>query len=195
MSARDRLIAATVAQVRRHGVAGTSVSGILDDSGLARRTLYLNFPNGKPELVAAATETASRATISGVRHHAFGTGSRSGWWRRSSTRGLTTSTRPTSPRAVRSSRPHSGAKRLLMPPTPAGAAFAQWVRVVTRIGEDSGLGREAAEEMATMIVATVEGAVVMSIAERSSAPLRQAGRGLVSFVRATLAEHTERPSS
>ena len=64
MSARDRLIAATVGQVRRHGVAGTSVSGILDDSGLARRTLYLNFPNGKPELVAAATEHAARATIS-----------------------------------------------------------------------------------------------------------------------------------
>ena len=77
----------------------------------------------------------------------------------------------------------------------AGVAFAQWVRVVTRIGEDSGVDREAAEEMATMIVATVEGAVVMSIAERSSVPLRRAGRGLVGLVRAKLAEHTERPSS
>ena len=48
------------------GVAGTSVSGILEDSGLARRTLYLNFPAGKPELIAAATENASGITISAV---------------------------------------------------------------------------------------------------------------------------------
>jgi len=77
----------------------------------------------------------------------------------------------------------------------AGAAFAEWVRVVTRITEDSGLAHEAAEEMATMIVATVEGAVIMSIAERSSAPLRRAGRGLAALVRAKLAGQPELPSS
>mgnify|MGYP000314223716 FL=1 len=64
MSARNRLITATVGQLRRFGVAGTSVSGILADSGLARRTLYLNFPEGKPELVAAATKVASEQTVS-----------------------------------------------------------------------------------------------------------------------------------
>ncbi len=194
MSARDRLIAATVAQVRRHGVAGTSVSGILDDSGLARRTLYLNFPNGKPELVAAATETASRATIS-----AFDTMLSEPdpirlvetfvdtWADNLDSTDFSAGCPIVAAALGRQEAPDAA--------DAAGAAFAQWVRVVTRIGEDSGLGREAAEEMATMIVATVEGAVVMSIAERSSAPLRQAGRGLVSFVRATLAEHTERPSS
>jgi hypothetical protein len=35
----------------------------------------------------------------------------------------------------------------------------------------------------------------MSIAERSSAPLRRAGRGLVGLVRAKLAEDSERPTS
>ena len=194
MSARDRLIAATVGQVRRHGVAGTSVSGILDDSGLARRTLYLNFPNGKPELVAAATELASRATIS-----AFDT-----MLSEPDPVRLVETFVDTWADTLDSTDFSAGcpivAAALGRQEAPdaadaAGAAFAEWVRVLTRIGEDSGLGREAAEEMATMIVATVEGAVVMSIAERSSAPLRRAGRGLVGLVRAKLAEDTERPTS
>jgi TetR/AcrR family transcriptional regulator, lmrAB and yxaGH operons repressor len=194
VSARDRLIAATVGQVRRHGVAGTSVSGILDDSGLARRTLYLNFPNGKPELVAAATELAARATIS-----AFDT-----MLSEPDPVRLVETFVDTWADTLDSTDFSAGcpivAAALGRQEAPdaadaAGAAFAEWVRVLTRIGEDSGLGREAAEEMATMIVATVEGAVVMSIAERSSAPLRRAGRGLVGLVRAKLAEDTERPTS
>ena len=194
MSARDRLIAATVGQVRRHGVAGTSVSGILDDSGLTRRTLYLNFPNGKPELVAAATELAARATIS-----AFDT-----MLSEPDPVRLVETFVDTWADTLDSTDFSAGcpivAAALGRQEAPdaadaAGAAFAEWVRVLTRIGEDSGLGREAAEEMATMIVATVEGAVVMSIAERSSAPLRRAGRGLVGLVRAKLAEDSERPTS
>ena len=194
MSARTRLIAATVAQLRRHGVAGTSVSGILDDSGLARRTLYLNFPHGKPELVAAATENASQATISAfdamrsepdpVRmvetfvdmwaHNLDSTDFSAGC--------------PIVAAAL-------GRQEAPAAADAAAAAFAQWVQVVARITEDSGLDHEAAEEMATMIVATVEGAVIMSIAERSSAPLRRAGRGLVALVRAKLAEGAEPRSS
>ena len=68
----------------------------------------------------------------------------------------------------------------------AGAAFARWV-VVTRLVADSGIDPEAAEELATTIVATVEGAVIMSMAECSAEPLRRAGRGLASLVRARLA--------
>ena len=58
MSARERLITSAVALIRSVGVAGASVSALLNDSGLARRTLYLNFPGGKAELVEAATDAA-----------------------------------------------------------------------------------------------------------------------------------------
>src|SRR6478736_1137937 len=59
MSARQRLIDTTIELVRRRGVGSASVSQILEHSGLARRTLYLNFPDGKPQLIAAATEFAA----------------------------------------------------------------------------------------------------------------------------------------
>lgn len=58
MSARDTLIASVTGLVRRRGVAGTGLNALLEDSGVSRRTIYLNFPGGKQELVAEATRLA-----------------------------------------------------------------------------------------------------------------------------------------
>src|SRR5690349_7563055 len=67
MSARERLITSAIALIRSAGVAGASVSALLDHSGLARRTLYLNFPGGKPELVQAATDAAGAELTAAIR--------------------------------------------------------------------------------------------------------------------------------
>lgn len=185
MSARDRLIAATVAQLRRFGVAGTSVSGILEDSGLARRTLYLNFPAGKPELVAAATENASGLTIAAVESlvsesdPAQVVQTFAERWADSLAGNGYSAGCPIAAAAL-------GREEAPAAADAAGAAFARWVDVVTRLVEDSGIDGAAAEELATTVVATVEGAVIMSIAERSSEPLRRAGRGLAQLIRARL---------
>src|SRR5580658_4699935 len=51
---RDRMIDATVAALRRHGVAGMSFTEILASSGAARGAIYHHFPGGKAQLVAEA---------------------------------------------------------------------------------------------------------------------------------------------
>src|SRR5271163_2003063 len=61
MSARDALITSVTGLVRRRGVAGTGLIALLQDSGVARRTVYLNFPGGKEELIAEATREAGQA--------------------------------------------------------------------------------------------------------------------------------------
>jgi len=53
-SVRDRLINSAVELLQRHGVAGTSVAGLLEHSGVARRSIYLHFPAGKCELITAS---------------------------------------------------------------------------------------------------------------------------------------------
>ena len=58
MRVRERLTSATAALMQRHGVAGTGIAEILAESGVTRRSIYLNFPDGKAELVAAATRAA-----------------------------------------------------------------------------------------------------------------------------------------
>src|ERR1700730_14822286 len=67
MSARDALIASVTGLVRRRGVAGTGLNALLEDSGVARRTVYLNFPGGKAELVAEATRRAGEALSTAIR--------------------------------------------------------------------------------------------------------------------------------
>ena len=52
MRVRERLTAATATLMQRQGVAGTGIAEILSTSGVTRRSIYLNFPGGKAELVA-----------------------------------------------------------------------------------------------------------------------------------------------
>jgi AcrR family transcriptional regulator len=186
------LVTATVGQLRRFGVAGTSVSGILTDSGLARRTLYLNFPAGKPELVAEATQVASESMISTFEQ------------------GLGADSDPVRmlemfiDRAAKTLEANDfaagcpiaaaalGREEAPAAADAAGAAFSRWVSALSRVAQDAGVAdHEAAEELATTIVATVEGALMMSIAERSSQPLRRAGRGLAGMVRTRLGANRE----
>lgn len=166
-------------------MAGTSVSGILEDSGLARRTLYLNFPAGKPELIAAATENASGLTISAVEAMASGSDPAqlvqtfTDRWADSMEATDFAAGCPIAAAAL-------GRQEAPEAADAAGAAFARWVEVVTRLVVDSGIDGAAAEELATTVVATVEGALIMSMADRSAEPLRRAGRGLAALVRARL---------
>jgi len=192
VSARTRLITATVGQLRRFGVAGTSVSGILADSGLARRTLYVNFPAGKPELVAEATQVASESMISAFEQGLAPESDPVQMLERFIDHAAMTledndfaSGCPIAAAALGRDEAPAAADA-------AGAAFARWVATLSRVAHDAGVAdHEAADELATTIVATVEGALMMSIAERSSAPLRRAGRGLAAMVRTRLGENGE----
>ncbi|GAA4245756.1 TetR/AcrR family transcriptional regulator [Dactylosporangium darangshiense] len=57
---RNRMLEAAVTALRRHGVAGMSFSEILAASGAARGAIYHHFPGGKTQLVAEAAELNGR---------------------------------------------------------------------------------------------------------------------------------------
>ena len=186
MSARQRLIESTTALVRRHGVGSASVSEILEHSGLARRTLYLNFPDGKPELLAEATQSAGAAFTSQLEGllaerdpvkavKAFTTA-----WEALLADSDYDAGCPIVAAALARSEAAAAADA-------AAAAFAQWVQVISRLNKSAGLGHREAEDLATTVVAAVEGAVIMSIAARSPHPLQRTGRGLTTLVEAQLA--------
>jgi AcrR family transcriptional regulator len=186
MSARQRLIDTTIALVRRRGVGSASVSQILENSGLARRTLYLNFPDGKPELIAAATESAAAGFTSMLEEMVAA--------------GDPIAAVAAFVRAWEGALAEDGfcagcpmvAATLGGTEAPAAAqaaasAFAQWVRLIAGPLETAGLAPEPAEGLATTVVATIEGAVIMSIAARSPIPLQRAGRDLAVLIEAKLA--------
>ena len=187
MSARQRLIDTTIALVRRRGVGSASVSQILEHSGLARRTLYLNFPNGKPELVAAATESAAAGFASMLEGivvpgdpvasvDAFVSG-----WETALANSDYGAGCPMVAAILGSAEAPAAARA-------AAGAFTQWVQLIAALLERAGLGAGTAEDLATTIVATIEGAVIMAMAARSPVPLQRAGRDLGTLIRAKLAE-------
>lgn len=187
------MINATIDQMRRHGVAGASVSCILQRSSLARRTLYKHFPDGKPALVAAATETAAGAITSTLAMlHAQPdpvslVESFIDLW---AVNLEATDYRAGCPIVAAT----LGSDEAPAAAETAARAFADWIDLGTRLGEQAGLDHQAAVDLATMIVATVEGAVIISTAQRSSDPLRRCGRDLALLVETKIASAQPRPA-
>lgn len=177
MSARERLIDSAIALIRSVGVAGASVSALLDHSGLARRTLYLNFPGGKPELVRAAADAAAAeltAAIQDCIHDADPARAVAAflqmWEAMLANSDYTAGCPIVAATLGRSEAPDAA--------DVAAAAFRKWEGLLAQLMREAGVERSAAADLATTAVAAVEGAVIMSVAQRSPIPLRRVRRVL-----------------
>lgn len=160
--------------MQRHGVAGTGIAEILATSGVTRRSIYLNFPGGKAELVAAATRAAGdemTATLRGYMDDPDPIGAFADMW---SDVLVSTDFEGGCPIvAAASSRDES----------PEGACtaadvFAEWGQLLADRLQKDGINRAAAQSLSTTIVAAVEGAVILSRAASSTKPLEQVTRHL-----------------
>lgn len=185
MAARDRLINSAIALLQRKGVAGTGISELLAHSGIARRSVYLNFPGGKAELVASAARTAGRTTSDMIRRllveadavtavEAF-----IAVWKEALIGSEFRAGCPIVAAALgRSEAPDAA--------DVAGAVFADWERLLADRLEEADVAPATAQQLATTTIAAVEGAVIMSLAAKSAAPLLRTGQLLKELV----AQHT-----
>jgi TetR/AcrR family transcriptional repressor of lmrAB and yxaGH operons len=57
----------------------------------------------------------------------------------------------------------------------AGAAFVRWEELVAGAVERRGLPRERARSIAALVIASIEGAIVIARAQRSTDPLERVG--------------------
>jgi len=181
VTARQRLIDSTVALIRRRGVGSASVSDILEDSGLARRTLYLNFPKGKPELVAAATTWAA-STITDAMRSQLNEGDPAKlvrtfartWEKVLTDSGFDAGCPIVAATLARAEAPEAA--------DAAAAAFTEWVRLAAEVNEEAGLPRQDAMGLATTMIAAIEGAVIMALAARSTDPIRRTARDVAALI-------------
>ncbi|ADG79554.1 Transcriptional regulator, TetR family OS=Tsukamurella paurometabola (strain ATCC 8368 / DSM/ CCUG 35730 / CIP 100753 / JCM 10117 / KCTC 9821 / NBRC 16120/ NCIMB 702349 / NCTC 13040) OX=521096 GN=Tpau_2958 PE=4 SV=1 [Tsukamurella paurometabola] len=171
MTSRDDLIRTTIDLMRERGVAGTGIADILEDSGRSRRTVYLNFPEGKAELVEAATRAAGGYITALIETAVAKSTGRTdmlehvgSMWRK-----VLVSSR------FRSGCPIVAATLGRAESAPAadaaGEAFETWISLLASRFEDDGGQPLAARQAATTIIAAIEGAVIVSIATQSSQPL------------------------
>jgi len=57
---RDRLVISAIELLRGRGADGFGMSELLETSGVARRSMYQHFPDGKAQLLEAAVRAAGR---------------------------------------------------------------------------------------------------------------------------------------
>lgn len=183
MAARDRLITSAIALLQRKGVAGTGIASLLEHSGIARRSVYLNFPGGKAELIANAATSAGRAFSDVIRDfaaegdpvaavEAFVT-----LWQNALVGNDFAAGCPIVAAALGRSEAPAAADI-------AGEVFGDWEQVLAARLEAANVAPEAAMRLATITIAGIEGAVIMSLATRSAAPLQRTGQQLVELVAA-----------
>lgn len=168
--AKARLIESAIDLIRRDGVAGTGIAEVVDHSGAARRSIYLNFPGGKDQLVAeavtAAGKTISRALETfGEAHTPSQT--LAGFialWKAALLDSDFHAGCPIAAGALAGTAAPSA-------PGMAAAVFADWEARLTDQLTASGVAPHTAESLAVMAISTVEGAVLVSVCGRTVRPL------------------------
>ncbi len=180
MRVRDRLTSATATLMQRHGVAGTGIAEILAASGVTRRSIYLNFPGGKAELVAAATRSAGDEMTTMLRDSVAQPDPIAAFTRMWSEVLVSTEFEGGCPIVAAASARDESPEAA----STAAKVFAEWAQLLAARLSSDGVNQAAAQSLSTMIVASVEGAVILSRAGRSIKPLEQVSRHLDELIAA-----------
>jgi TetR/AcrR family transcriptional regulator, lmrAB and yxaGH operons repressor len=181
MSARDALIASVTGLLRRRGVAGTGLNALLEDSGVARRTVYLNFPGGKAELIAEATRLAGRELTTVIRSTDDGDDPAGAvqtfideWKAQLSGTQMQAGCPIVAAILGRSEAPAAAQA--------AREAVDEWRTILADRLVKSGADDDSARSLATLTVAAIEGAVLLALATQSTAALDDVGRHLIEVI-------------
>jgi AcrR family transcriptional regulator len=178
---RALMVAGAADMIRRRGLSATSVRELAKHTGAPLGSTYHYFPGGKQQLAAEAVGFAGDAVTRQLRRrmaagpvaglHAFIAA-----WRETL---LTTDFRVGCPvLAVAIEEPEEDSAALRA----AAAAFSQWCELLATALCDDGAAPAEAGRLATLIVAAIEGAVVMCRAQRSVQPLDNVGPVLEALV-------------
>ncbi|MFI9634156.1 TetR/AcrR family transcriptional regulator [Nocardia sp. NPDC051929] len=152
------------------GVAGTGVADLLEQSGTARQSIYTHFPGGKTELIEESVRTAGAWIEQMIQQmaetltplemlRAFVE-----YWKWVL---VTSDYQSGCPIAAGAYGGAPGAREL------ASQAFRRWEDHLAEQAIARGVAAHTAHSLATTTIAAIEGAVMMSIADRSITPLNR----------------------
>jgi TetR/AcrR family transcriptional repressor of lmrAB and yxaGH operons len=181
---RTRLLDATTALLADRGFHGTGMKDILGSSRVVAGSLYHHFPGGKDELAATCVQRAAREVADRMEAALEG-------------RPLVAAIEAfydAGAQTLRASDFRTGcpvgtpaAETVTLTEPLVGAvaeAFRDWEAVLSRALRREGWPDGAARATASTLLCLFEGALLVSRAQRSTAPLEAAGRASVQLVEA-----------
>lgn len=179
MSAREAMLDSAIVLFRRRGIADTSMRDIVEHSGAPRGSIYHHFPDGKDQLAREATERAGAfiaeiLTSLDQLEPADAIDHFVGYWRRAL---ASAEFRDGCPAAAAALNEESPSARKA-----AGAAFSRWEGQLASALERRGRPAAEAASLATLSIAAIEGALILSRAQESDEPLRRVAEQLRSLL-------------
>src|SRR5437588_13056340 len=153
-----------------HGVEGTSFSRVLEHSGAPRGSIYHHFPGGKSQMIEAATRLGGDFISAGLtaaleqEDPIAAVNGIAAFWRtalRSSDFAIGCPVVAATVDGGRTAGTLAAAREV----------FERWQELHAAILERAGVPKARARSIATLLVASIEGAVVLARAQRSDAPL------------------------
>jgi AcrR family transcriptional regulator len=168
--ARERMIQSAAILFREQGIDGTSFSDVLAHSGAPRGSIYHHFPDGKTQLATEATEWAGEYILA-TTAAAFAGDDPVGalnasrrWW----TKVLQDSDYLAGCVIVAATL-EGGREPSIR--AAAEQAFTKWENVLTDALRRRGIAADRARSVATLLIAAIEGAVILSRAKHTTTPL------------------------
>ena len=169
--ARQRLVAATADMLRRRGLNATSVRDLVRHAKAPLGSTYHYFPGGKQQMVTEAVKFAGNTVLRSL-GKALEAGPVNGLraflvlWREII---VSTEFRAGCPvLAVSVEEPSSEEDVAAL--TAAAEAFSAWETLLVDSMRQHGADEKQAEQVATLIIAAIEGSIAMCRAERSVRP-------------------------
>ena len=185
---RNRMIQSAALLFREQGYSGTGFRDVIEHSGAPRGSIYHHFPGGKEQL-AADTVAWAAAVIERQIERAAQKGNPLvaldmfvDAWREV----LEDSNfRAGCPIVAVAAEADAGSTATAA----AAAAFGRWQDLIANALLGAGVGRTDARRLATLVVAGIEGAILLCRARRDIRPLRDVHRALDATLRAAMSFH------
>ncbi len=177
---RRKMIEGATQLLARRGLQATSFAEVLEHTGAPRGSVYHHFPEGKDQMVGEAVDLAGAFLVglldkrAGVSAHAITEHFLAIW------RGVLTQSNCESGCAVLAVAVATDSSDLL---NHAAEVFRLWRGRLAELLEKGGLAGRDARRFAAMLIASAEGAVVMSRAEHDVEPFETVAKQLVDQVR------------
>jgi AcrR family transcriptional regulator len=164
------MIQSAMVLMGEHGVDATSFSEVIEHSGAPRGSIYHHFPGGKAQLMEEATRWGGELIAVGLARAleqedpVAAVEGIAGFWR-----GALRETDYAAGCPVVAATIEGG--RLPGAREAAREVFARWAGLHAAILERAGVEEGRARSIGTLLVAAIEGAVILARAERSQEPL------------------------
>ncbi len=178
--ARERMIDGTVRLLAQRGLQATSFSEVLELTGAPRGSVYHHFPGGKDQLVRAAVEQAGGNALAVLDARSGATAEEITEYFLDMWRLVLSRSDFHAGCAVLAVTVEADSAELL---DQASQVFRAWVYKLTELYAQGGLATDDAHAFATMLVASSEGAVVLSRSQRSMDPFELVAAQLTAQVR------------